>query len=54
MIGFLEKQIKRAGHKMIVIADEHPVHRGRQLLKGLLESRKSKMKFVLFCRSETG
>ena len=31
MIDFLERLIRDAGHKVIVIADGHPAHRGRKL-----------------------
>jgi hypothetical protein len=45
MIDFLERLISDAGHKVIVIADGHPAHRGRKL-KNWLEQRPSQIELI--------
>jgi hypothetical protein len=45
MIDFLERLIRDAGHKVIVIADGHPAHRGRKL-KSWLEQRTSQIELI--------
>jgi transposase len=45
MIDFLERLIRYAGHKVIVIADGHPAHRGRKL-KSWLEQRPSQIELI--------